>query len=271
MEIFDKVLLSTEINNENIMQQENIVKENKENLNNVSLITKKGLSITDISMENLSKTDKAIILMKEKSNSIVSTNKEVLDKIKEFVENVNNVKKSTQGIESISTQTSLLSLNASIESSRAGETGRGFAVVASEVRNLADQTIVLTKSINEVVSQLEIEAKETQDIVNSIVDEVSNEDVIIEAVNETYTKLMNSVIDISKKASIINEDFDDINSINNEIYSEINNLIVSSKEGKKMIDNIVDIGKKNKDRALDAYSIINEINDNALNLKNNSL
>lgn len=74
--------------------------------------------------------------------------------IRDFMNTTQDISKLLQGIEGISSQTHLLSLNASIEAARAGEQGRGFAVVAGEIRKLSELTNDSINQINDIISTI---------------------------------------------------------------------------------------------------------------------
>jgi len=76
------------------------------------------------------------------------------DKAIEDSKAVEKINALTDAIMAISSQTSLLALNASIEAARAGEAGRGFAVVATEIGNLANQTSTTVADINNIVNEV---------------------------------------------------------------------------------------------------------------------
>ncbi|MBD5395145.1 MAG: methyl-accepting chemotaxis protein [Lachnospiraceae bacterium] len=82
---------------------------------------------------------------------------EAMDRISETSGKIGNI---ISEIESIATQTNLLSLNASIEAARAGEAGKGFAVVADQIRQLAEQS---AKSVVDTRELIEGSMKETEE------------------------------------------------------------------------------------------------------------
>lgn len=58
-------------------------------------------------------------------------------------------------VNDIAEQTNVLSLNAAIEASRAGEHGKGFSVVANEVKALADQSKKATAQVRQILGEIQ--------------------------------------------------------------------------------------------------------------------
>ncbi len=89
--------------------------------------------------------------IKELSHRTIAESEEMkrdMDQLSDVIGRMNEV---IEGINAISAQTNLLSLNASIEAARAGEAGKGFAVVADEIRDLANETRKLTQDMGDFV------------------------------------------------------------------------------------------------------------------------
>ena len=81
-------------------------------------------------------------------------------KVKNLGEASQQISKVTTLINQIALQTNVLSINASIEASRAGEEGRGFAVVAEEVGELATKAAAATKEIEQVLENIQQQTSE---------------------------------------------------------------------------------------------------------------
>lgn len=77
------------------------------------------------------------------------------DNIMQLSNDTQNIKDFMSNITLINDQINLLSLNAAIESARAGEAGRGFSVVANEIRLLASRTQQVSSEIISLITQIQ--------------------------------------------------------------------------------------------------------------------
>lgn len=114
----------------------------------------------------------------------------------EFKQEFINVKEETSTIEEITTQTNLLSLNASIEAARAGDAGKGFAVVADEIRNLSMGTQNSSSRILGALNHLEETADKMTKSITQIIGLVQKTNEVINTVNKNVTEIVDNSNDL---------------------------------------------------------------------------
>lgn len=124
-------------------------------------------------------------------------------------------------INSISKETNMLSLNASIEAARAGDEGRGFAVVAKEIGNLAKETETVSKEIEKVLGTLGQEISNISSSINEEVEYIGESCVIIEKTSEK----LGNIVDTLNEGKNNLEDIKDISSENNNIIKRVTSNI----------------------------------------------
>ncbi|MBF0277768.1 MAG: methyl-accepting chemotaxis protein [SAR324 cluster bacterium] len=123
--------------------------------NEMNLSADRVVESANQAIELASQGNKAIVISLNSIEEISSSNSNTSEKFTVLTEKVENIAKVMGTITKIADKTNLLSVNASIEAVKAGEFGKGFSVVASEIRRLADQTVLASEEISELINEIQ--------------------------------------------------------------------------------------------------------------------
>ncbi|UZQ50081.1 methyl-accepting chemotaxis protein [Clostridium kluyveri] len=246
-EILDAVQQISRASEENSSEVENGVVQMQILGQKIHEVTSDIAAMNEIAHETEALSEKGRIIVEElirksreraEKDSNVSLSMDEVGKTSKAITNI------TQSIMDITQKTNLLSLNAMIESARAGEAGRGFAVVAEEISKLANMTKDLSNTINELIKEIQdnsdrtsilmqeaekisIEQKQAVDDTNSLFTNIS------ELINKLYDRISNttsSSMEMDLKKNEIVAMTENLSAISEQTAAGIQNTIVNIEE-----------------------------------------
>ena len=222
---------------------------------NLNVIANDNKEISKMSQETKTLTDNNTINMKDAANGMQQIDlatKESRTIILRLGEKSNEIANIAEIIKDIASRTNLLSLNASIESARAGEHGKGFAVVASEIRALAAQSqraaediAVLIQNVvdetTEAVNSMDLNTKYVENgltLLNKA--DKSSEDITysIDKVNHLAQNTASLSTTVAENGEKINTAVDGISKLTMESIMELKTILSASEQQLKSMNEV---------------------------------
>lgn len=203
--------------NENLLEMSNETKDINESVNEIRNQTTAVQDSSKIMNDKI----KSMQDSSRKMDDGISAISKRIETVNTTVDKVSNI---VSVIEEISSETNLLSLNASIEAARAGDAGKGFAVVAQEIRVLSDNTNTELENIKQIISSLVEECMYCVQASGTIVEDNAKQKEEIKAVLDEFGSLDEQIQKTAEKADEIEELVTAMIELNDDITKSSNSL-----------------------------------------------
>ena len=150
-----------------------------------------------------------------------------LETLNQYISEMNTIVELINGVTS---QTSLLALNASIEAARAGEAGKGFAVVASEISELATQTKSATTNITQLIGNVSGSITEVVTVIREMIDGINEEKEMSGNASASFGTIEEHTYAIRDNVARLTESVSQLEAANQEIADSVQTISAVSEE-----------------------------------------
>ncbi len=164
--------------------------------------------VSDLTEKNLQKVEDSNRVIQDyfqQSRQIEDQFEKNVRQMKELNKKIKDISRILELIESISGETKILSINASIESARSGDNGRGFGVVASEIRKLTDRVVSSTSTIRQYIQDVQSLSDETMIITQKTGEGLQKQLASVEIIHDSFNEILQHTENVSDSANHISE------------------------------------------------------------------
>lgn len=211
---------------EQLMKTEEIV-EQVDKVKNVSSTIAADMIKTKEALNVGMKSVQKLVQQVQESEKVGDAVSERMQQLHDNTEKMNDI---VGLINSITKQTSMLSLNASIEAARVGEAGKGFAVVANEISNLAKQTSDATISITGLISTITDSIEEVYQSMTKLMESNKIQNDTAGTLEGNFTNISNSAENIDILSSQLENIVVTLESANRVIVESVHNISAITEE-----------------------------------------
>lgn len=188
--------------------------------NVASLITQM-VRLTNESAKHANTSSDELAGVVETTNVMAELSTEVEQILRDFKNEFILLKEETSTIETITSQTNLLSLNASIEAARAGDAGRGFAVVADEIRNLSTETQTSSGRIMSALGHLEETSENMTQSITKMLELIQTAANKITQANQSVSSITNDSAQMDSNIQIIDSAMKKVEASNQDMVKNM--------------------------------------------------